>query len=397
MVENVSAAYLPQNNPPAVHSVTVLTTVTAATAAAPKAGSSASAPSPYSVTVTDTGDSAPVTSTGTSTQTLSRATQQQLMISWQADDPDGDKLVYEVAFRGEGEREWKLLKKDLHESSLTIDGDALADGRYYFKVTASDREANAPAAAKEADLTSSPVLIDNTPPVIRITSNRRTGGALDSALKRRTPPRPAPRRVFHRRGIVDPGRARRRHSRFAVGGVPPASRQRARGRASSRHPRRGQRRQHGPRKGNSSLKTKTLERVISKAGIGSRTQARSWIHAGRVRVNGHVVEDPDVWIDFDRDRILFDDKPLQAKKPVYVLLYKPAGYITTFKDPEGRPTVYDLITDVETFVSPVGRLDLDTSGLLILTNDTQFAERLTNPDHKDREDLSGQVRRSDFG
>jgi 23S rRNA pseudouridine2605 synthase len=89
-----------------------------------------------------------------------------------------------------------------------------------------------------------------------------------------------------------------------------------------------------------------------------------------------------VWIDFDRDRILFDDKPLQAKKPVYVLLYKPAGYITTFKDPEGRPTVYDLIADVDTFVSPVGRLDLDTSGLLILTNDTQFAERLTNPDHK---------------
>jgi 23S rRNA pseudouridine2605 synthase len=99
-------------------------------------------------------------------------------------------------------------------------------------------------------------------------------------------------------------------------------------------------------------------------------------------VNGHVVEDPDVWIDFDRDRILFDDKPLQAKKPVYVLLYKPVGYITTFKDPEGRPTVYDLLADVETFVSPVGRLDLDTSGLLILTNDTQFAERLTNPDHK---------------
>ena len=122
--------------------------------------------------------------------------------------------------------------------------------------------------------------------------------------------------------------------------------------------------------------------MISKAGIGSRSQARSWIHAGRVRVNGHVVEDPDVWIDFDRDRILFDGKPLQAKKPVYILLYKPAGYITTFKDPEGRPTVYDLITDVDTFVSPVGRLDLDTSGLLILTNDTQFAERLTNPDHK---------------
>lgn len=99
-------------------------------------------------------------------------------------------------------------------------------------------------------------------------------------------------------------------------------------------------------------------------------------------MNGRVVEDPDLWIDFDRDRILFDGKPLESKDRVYLLLYKPAGYITTFKDPEGRPTVYDLIRDVDSFVSPVGRLDLDTSGLLILTNDTQFAERLTNPDHK---------------
>jgi 23S rRNA pseudouridine2605 synthase len=122
--------------------------------------------------------------------------------------------------------------------------------------------------------------------------------------------------------------------------------------------------------------------VISKAGLGSRTQARSWIHAGRVRVNGRVVENPDQWIDFDRDKILFDEKPLQSKSRVYILLYKPTGYITTFKDPEGRPTIYDLIADVDSFVSPVGRLDLDTSGLLILTNDTQFAERLTNPDHK---------------
>jgi pseudouridine synthase len=127
---------------------------------------------------------------------------------------------------------------------------------------------------------------------------------------------------------------------------------------------------------------KTLERVISKAGIGSRTQARSWIHAGRVKVNGRVVENPDHWVDFDRDKVLFDDQPLRAKEKVYILLHKPAGYITTFRDPEKRPTVYDLIPDAETFVSPVGRLDLDTSGLLLMTNDTQLAEKLTNPDHK---------------
>jgi 23S rRNA pseudouridine2605 synthase len=101
-----------------------------------------------------------------------------------------------------------------------------------------------------------------------------------------------------------------------------------------------------------------------------------------VQVDGRVTQNPDQWIDFDRDQILFDDKPLQSQRPVYILLYKPTGCITTFKDPEGRPTVYDLISDIDSFVSPVGRLDLDTSGLLILTNDTQFAERLTNPDHK---------------
>ena len=121
---------------------------------------------------------------------------------------------------------------------------------------------------------------------------------------------------------------------------------------------------------------------MSKAGLGSRTQARSWIHAGRVQVNGRVIQNPDHWVDFRRDKVLFDGKPLQAKERVYILLYKPTGYLTTFSDPDGRPTVYDLIADVETFVSPVGRLDLDTSGLLILTNDTQFAERLTNPERK---------------
>jgi pseudouridine synthase len=98
-------------------------------------------------------------------------------------------------------------------------------------------------------------------------------------------------------------------------------------------------------------------------------------------VNGKVVENPDLWIDFERDKVLFDGKPLRVRERVYILLHKPAGYLTTFRDPEKRRTVYDLIPDVETFVSPVGRLDLDTSGLLILTNDTQLAERLTNPDH----------------
>ena len=124
---------------------------------------------------------------------------------------------------------------------------------------------------------------------------------------------------------------------------------------------------------------KTLERVLSKAGIGSRVDARSWIHAGRVKVNGRVTRNPDQWIDMKRDRVLFDGKPLVARERIYLLLYKPTGYLTTYKDPEGRPTVYDLIADAGTFLSPVGRLDLDTSGLLLMTNDNQFAERVTNP------------------
>jgi len=125
---------------------------------------------------------------------------------------------------------------------------------------------------------------------------------------------------------------------------------------------------------------KTLERVLSKAGLGSRVEARSWIHAGRVKVNGRLIRNPDHWIDMERDRVFFDGKPLEPRKRLYVLLYKPTGYLTTYKDPQGRPTVYDLVADVGTFLSPVGRLDLDTSGLLLMTNDTRFAEYVTNPE-----------------
>jgi 23S rRNA pseudouridine2605 synthase len=125
---------------------------------------------------------------------------------------------------------------------------------------------------------------------------------------------------------------------------------------------------------------KTLERVLSKAGAGSRIDARRWIQAGRVKVNGQVVRDPDTWLDVKRDRVRLDGKPLQTRERVYLLLYKPTGYLTTYRDPQGRPTVYDLIADLGTFVSPVGRLDLDTSGLLLMTNDNQLAERVTNPE-----------------
>ena len=130
---------------------------------------------------------------------------------------------------------------------------------------------------------------------------------------------------------------------------------------------------------------KTLERVLSKAGLGSRTDARKWIGAGRVGVNGKIVQTPDRWVDIERDRVTLDGKPVRARKKIYLLLYKPKGYITSYKDPDGRPTVYDLLERAgagENWVSPVGRLDQDSSGLLLFTNDTQFAERVMNPDFK---------------
>jgi len=124
---------------------------------------------------------------------------------------------------------------------------------------------------------------------------------------------------------------------------------------------------------------KTLERALSKAGVGSRTEARKWIGAGRVKVNGRVEGNPNRWIDLERDEVTFDDQPLESADRVYLLFHKPTGYLTTYRDPEGRPTIYDLLPDRDRYLFPVGRLDLDTSGLLILTNDTAFAERMTNP------------------
>ena len=127
---------------------------------------------------------------------------------------------------------------------------------------------------------------------------------------------------------------------------------------------------------------RTLDRVLSKFGVGSRTEARSWIGAGRVTVNGKKVQTPDVWIDPDRDQVALDGHPLTARQKRYLLLYKPKGYLTTYKDPEGRPTIYDLLTGVKDFVFPVGRLDQDTTGLLILTNDSAFGDHITSPESK---------------
>jgi hypothetical protein len=170
-IASVSLAYLPQNSPPVIRSINVVNT------AGVQAGksSSTSSSAAYSVTVTDTDSSA--TSAGTSTQTLTRASAQQITVSWQAEDPDGDRLVYALYFRGDDETQWKLFKGDLHEVSVTFDADVLADGKYYFRVVASDRESNPAPSARESQLVSSPVMIDNTPPVITVGTVRYAGGS----------------------------------------------------------------------------------------------------------------------------------------------------------------------------------------------------------------------------
>ena len=176
VLENVSIAYLPQNTPPVLKNITVTTQLAATGGPKPAAQASTAV---YSITVTDTGDAPPAMSTGTPTQTPSRAASQQINISWQGEDPDGDRLVYSLWFRGEGEREWKLLKANTHESAFVVDGDALADGKYFFRVVASDREVNPPGLAREAELVSSPVLIDNTPPIVTAGAPRRTATGVE--------------------------------------------------------------------------------------------------------------------------------------------------------------------------------------------------------------------------
>jgi pseudouridine synthase len=100
-----------------------------------------------------------------------------------------------------------------------------------------------------------------------------------------------------------------------------------------------------------------------------------------VAVNGVVVRDPDHWVDLERDAVTLDGNALHADEPVYLLLNKPAGYLVTRHDPEKRPTIYDLLPESARKLLYAGRLDIETSGLLILTNDAKFAEQLTNPVH----------------
>jgi outer membrane protein assembly factor BamB len=178
LLDAVSVTYLQQNSRPVVRSITVTQQWTPAPAK-PGPAAGVTSTTAYSITVTDTGEAAPATSPGTPTQTVNRSGNPQIVLTWQADDNDNDKLVYAVHYRGEDETAWKLLKEELTDNALYQDADFFADGRYLFRVTASDRLSNPPSAARENELLSSPVLIDHTPPRVTLALVRRGAAGVE--------------------------------------------------------------------------------------------------------------------------------------------------------------------------------------------------------------------------
>lgn len=126
-----------------------------------------------------------------------------------------------------------------------------------------------------------------------------------------------------------------------------------------------------------------LQKILSTAGVASRRTAEVLIAEGRVTVNGAVVTTPGVKAVPGRDEVKVDGRRIGAvQRARYILLNKPRGYVTTRRDPEGRRTVLDLLGGVRDYVYPVGRLDYDSEGLLLLTSDGELAARLTHPRHE---------------
>ena len=136
-----------------------------------------------------------------------------------------------------------------------------------------------------------------------------------------------------------------------------------------------------------------LQKIISAAGITSRRAAEELILKGQVTLNGNVVTELGTKADPAKDSITVNGKPLQiSQKRLYILLNKPVGYMTTLDDPEGRPLVTDLLKEVNERVYPVGRLDYNTEGLLLLTNDGDWANKLMHPSHEIEKEYHVRVR-----
>ncbi len=122
-----------------------------------------------------------------------------------------------------------------------------------------------------------------------------------------------------------------------------------------------------------------LERALSKLGAASRSQTREWALKGRLQVNGRTVRDPQYMVSPEKDKFTVDGKPMQKDSWQAIMLNKPKAVVTTASDEKGRRTVYDLLPPELRNLHPMGRLDLATTGLLILTNDTRLSSYLTDP------------------
>jgi 23S rRNA pseudouridine2605 synthase len=123
-----------------------------------------------------------------------------------------------------------------------------------------------------------------------------------------------------------------------------------------------------------------LQKVIAGAGVSSRRTAETMIAEGRVTVNGQVMRKPGTRVDPERDHVKVDGRHLKVKEPyAYLVLNKPRGYVCSLSDPEGRPTISDLLPGVRLRIFPVGRLDFDSEGMLLLTNHGELAQALLHP------------------
>lgn len=126
-----------------------------------------------------------------------------------------------------------------------------------------------------------------------------------------------------------------------------------------------------------------LQKYMAKCGVASRRKSEELIAQGLVQVNGKVITEPGLIIDVVKDKVKVDNKTIRLESnKVYIMLNKPVGYVTTLKDEKDRKIVTDLIEGVNERIYPVGRLDIDTSGLIILTNDGDLTQKLTHPSNK---------------
>ena len=136
-----------------------------------------------------------------------------------------------------------------------------------------------------------------------------------------------------------------------------------------------------------------LQKFLAMAGIASRRKAEEYIAAGRVKVDGKIITAMGQQIVPGKQAVLFDNKTVESKeKHIYILLNKPKGYVTTLSDPQGRPIVTSLLQGIKERVFPVGRLDLDTEGALLLTNDGELAQSILHPKYEVYKTYEAQIK-----